>query len=521
MTYGHAADGTTGGTTGAPSAVSAEREYLAIMLEYAARSGPQEFLKIVEGLDPDDMLRPAHRETFDAVTRLWNDDPSIVEPVAVWHELARRAREIGAAEAFGVSVLDLTNLAGSSATISRAGHFAGLIRDAARRRRGREVTDAISRELAGPARPELLDELHGKLAAVLADGPRTGRLSAVAASGMGMRAAKWLYRQRIPAGAITLLAGREGIGKSTISYDFVDRVTRGELDGRYLGIPRGVAVVASEDAWAEVIIPRLVAARADLDRVFRIDARSESGGTDSIIVPVDLPELGRLCKAHDIALLVLDPVMSVLDSSIDTHKDREVRRALDPLSEFAARSGVAVLGLIHVNKSGTSDPLNSIMGSRAFAAVARSVLYCIADPEAEDGQERYLLGHPKSNLGPKQPSIGYHLIEAKIELDPADVEPGDDAVILTSRVVWDGEDERTVGEIMEGPRVAVPPGDLAVRILAFVRGRADVVRMEELAGEFDDVSADTLRQNLARMVRRGDLVRPSRGCYAANPDAGL
>lgn len=505
-------------------AVIAEQAYLAIMLEYASRTDPKEFLRVIEGVDVDDILRPAHREVFEAVIKLWNDGDgmSVVDPDAVWQELARRAREAvpPATVAFGIEgPHQLVRLLGISPTISRADHYAQLIRGHAQHRRERDLVDGMAREIAGARRPDVLAELNTRLAATLAAEPRQWRLSAVAASTMTMRAAKWLYRLRIPAGGISLLAGREGIGKSTISYDVVAKVTRGELDGRYLGIPRGVAVVATEDAWAEVIVPRLVAARADLTRVFRIDVK-DSGGGDVINVPADLAELGRVCVQHDIALLVLDPVMSVIDGSIDTHKDREVRKALDPLSKFAVTHTVAVLGLIHANKNTGADPLNSIMGSKAFTAVARSILYCLADPTPEDGQESYLFCHPKSNLGPKQKSERYHLIEVKIDLDPATVEPGDDAVVVTSRVVWDGDDERSAQDVMDAGRLPRPTGDLAGQILAFIRGRAGVVQLEEIAAEFDDVPDQTLRQNLSRMVKRGELVRPSRGVYGATPRKG-
>src|SRR5262249_54281765 len=154
------------------------------------------------------------------------------------------------------------------------------------------------------------------------------------------------------------------------------RLTRGALPGKYQGIPTDVAVVATEDAWEEVIVPRLVVAGTDLDRVHRVEARDEDGRRDIISVPADLEALVDLTTQLGIVLLLLDPLMSVIHASLDTHKDREVRRALDPLARFSSETGVTVLGLIHVNKSNGTDPLNLVMGSRAFSAVARSVLYC-------------------------------------------------------------------------------------------------------------------------------------------------
>lgn len=332
-----------------------------------------------------------------------------------------------------------------------------------------------------------------------------------AANGMKMRAPKWLYDRRIPTDAISLLAGREGIGKSTIAFDIAARVTRGELPGRYRGTPRSVGVIASEDSWESVILPRLIAAKADLTRVFRIEACTETNAIETVSAPADLVDLARVVSEHDIALLILDPVMSVIHGSLDTHKDREVRQALDPLSRFCSAHDVAVLGLIHVNKSGTADPLNSIMASRAFTAVARSVLYCIVDPECEK-EDRYLFGHPKSNLGPKQPTIAYRIIQVTLELE--DVEDPRDAVVVTSRVAWDGEDQRSIREAMEGAPKERATGELSHRLLDWLRQRATGVSAGEIASAFPDVKRNTLDQNLARMVKRGELARPAHGLYA-------
>jgi hypothetical protein len=330
---------------------------------------------------------------------------------------------------------------------------------------------------------------------------------------MRIRAPKWLWDRRIPAGAITLFAGREGIGKSTGAASIVARVTRGTLPGRFEGTPRGVIIVATEDAWSEVILPRLVAAGADLDLVFRIDAE-DKGAVETVSVPQDLAELAERCAEYGVALILCDPIMSVINERLDSHKDREVRQALEPLARFAARNTVSVTGLIHVNKSTTTDPLNSIMGSRAFAAVARSVLYAIVDPDAES-EDRFLLGHVKSNLGPKQPSIGYQIDEVKLEIpDPA---PGDDRFVITSRVKWGDVDERSIRDILETPRSESRVGELSNDVVEFIAEKtaagASSVTSQEIAAAFPDVKQATLDSTLYRLTNRKLIDRIMRGHY--------
>ena len=169
------------------------------------------------------------------------------------------------------------------------------------------------------------------------------------------------------------------------------------MKGRFLGQPRSVLVAATEDSWEHTIVPRLMAAGADLDRVFRIDVVTEDGVDGLLTLPSDIADLHEAVRQSDAALVLLDPLMSRLSAHLDSHKDAEVRVALEPLTAFAKRAHVAVLGIIHVNKSSSADALNMIMGSRAFGAVARAVLMAVKNPE----DDTCLFGLAKNNLASK------------------------------------------------------------------------------------------------------------------------
>jgi hypothetical protein len=254
--------------------------------------------------------------------------------------------------------------------------------------------------------------------------------------GIAPARARWLWNLRVPLGAITLLGGREGEGKSTIAIDLIAQASRGELEGEYLGKPRNSIIVATEDSLRHTIIPRLLAADANMKRVF--DLKMEDEG-EQISLDVDIPELIAECaRRRDIALIVFDPLLSRL-GKLDTHKDSEVRQALEPLKVAAEEIGAAVLGLIHPNKSGSTDPLQTIMGSRAFTAVSRAVLYVVVDPE---DQNQHLLGLAKSNLGPLNvPTKTY-------TFDPI-VVGEDDGPIIATRIAWGKDVETRIGDALE------------------------------------------------------------------------
>jgi AAA domain len=260
---------------------------------------------------------------------------------------------------------------------------------------------------------------------------------------------EWLWDRLMPVGALTLLAGREGLGKSHVAFEVAAKATLGTLPGKYEGQPRPVLVVATEDSWAHTNVPRLMAAGADLFkvgqvRVERADTRSET----PLDLVLDLDRLEATIVESGAVCMILDPLLSRLSATLDTHKDAEVRQALEPLVAMADRTGCSILGLIHVNKGATADPLNSVMGSRAFTAVPRSVLFVAAHPDVEGCQ---VFGQVKSNLGPKKEGVETFSIEG-MEVK------ADGGLITTSRLVWGDHDPRSVGTIVaEAQRAARGP----------------------------------------------------------------
>src|SRR5664280_2838144 len=116
------------------------------------------------------------------------------------------------------------------------------------------------------------------------------------ASTIQMKSVHWLWKSRIPLGELTLLAGREGIGKSTIAFQIAAWLTRGELDGWFYGSPKNVIIAATEDSWEHTIVPRLTGAGADLDKVFRVDVIVDESRHGTLTLPRDVDELRKLAR---------------------------------------------------------------------------------------------------------------------------------------------------------------------------------------------------------------------------------
>ena len=268
------------------------------------------------------------------------------------------------------------------------------------------------------------------------------RVVLTAASAIRTRRVKWLWDIRIPLGTFALLAGREGLGKSTFAYWLVARITRGDLPGEHHGRPRAVLVCATEDSWEHTIVPRLIAAGADLERVFRVEVIAADHIHVGLSLPRDLDEVEQAVTQTGAALLLLDPLMSRISARLDANKDGEVRRALEPLATLADRTSATILGIIHLNKTGSTDILDRVMSSKAFVAVARAVCAVVPDPDDADGTRR-LFGVPKNNLGRTDlASVRFTIGTAHVDTDDGETSP-------VGRIVLDGESATTIAEAME------------------------------------------------------------------------
>lgn len=242
----------------------------------------------------------------------------------------------------------------------------------------------------------------------------------------------------VPLGQLVLLAGAENLGKSTLAADMASNLSRGTMRGKFKGHPKAVFIATTEDSWEQTIAPRLLAANADMNKVYRIEAADYG----PVSLPRDIPDFERKVKEKDAAMLILDPLNSTLDSKLDTHKDADVRRALEPLVKVSQRAGCTIIGLIHKNKSSTTDPNTSIMGSRAYVAVARAVLYVAQDPDNPDIR---ILGVPKNNLGKTNPqSLTFTIVEKAVGWDKEI-----DEAITASKLEWTGKSDLKIQDVME------------------------------------------------------------------------
>lgn len=239
---------------------------------------------------------------------------------------------------------------------------------------------------------------------------------------------RWLVPGLIPFGAISVLAGRPGQGKSTLGLAIAARLSH----------DAGVLLVGEEDGLADTVVPRLLAARANTGNVHAVDVVTDRGFEDAPILPSDVPLLERKVKEAGASMVIIDPLAAHLDPEMNSMSDHSLRQATRPLARMAHDTGCAVLIIAHLRKSRDGGPMDWVGGSGGLVGAARSVmLFGRRRVEREDvwadDDERFLVP-VKLNGGRLAKTVRCRVEQVPVEQA--------DRVVWTSRILYEADDPR-------------------------------------------------------------------------------
>lgn len=259
---------------------------------------------------------------------------------------------------------------------------------------------------------------HGDRLAVNAspEAPLTVDASAIDAAPM-----TWLWPNVIPAGALTLLGGAAGMGKSQVAIGIAAAVSSGHPWPTGEQSERGSALVLeAEDDLSRTVKPRLIAAGGDPRRV-------------GLAKSIDLRDGPAAFEAEhqrrgDLRLIVLSPIRKFIGDG-EHYGNTGVRNILSPILDWAEEKQVAILGICHPPKNQQNK--EAFAGSAAFLEVARAAYSVLTDDESKERivkRRPRILVTAKGNLGPDNLRLNYRI-------DGMKTAEG----IETSRVVWLGD----------------------------------------------------------------------------------
>jgi DNA polymerase I-like protein with 3'-5' exonuclease and polymerase domains len=244
-------------------------------------------------------------------------------------------------------------------------------------------------------------------------------LDAVCAADEEIEDYDWIWPGRFALKKIGLITGLPDEGKGVLLSDIIARVTCGSAwpcgEGES---PKGnVILLTAEDDINDTIIPRLMAAGADLKRVHIIKMIRTAGKERMFSLVTDLPLLRQKALAiGDIKMIVIDPIAAYLGiGKIDSFRATDVRAMIGPLKEFAEELRLFILGIMHFNKKiDVTNLLLRVSDSLAYTAAARHVYGIVNDED----NKRKLFVKGKNNLAPREQktlAFGFDVREVGID----------------------------------------------------------------------------------------------------------
>lgn len=210
-----------------------------------------------------------------------------------------------------------------------------------------------------------------------------------------VKSVDWLpgWKPQFPLGKVVLLEGDPGIGKTTIMCSISAELTK-----------QGYTVVfqSAEDSLEDTIVPRMLAAGADLSKLCCIrEPINTLTFTDE--------RIEKLFQKVRPTLATFDPIQAFLGDGIDMHRANQIRPIMQRLLILADKYNCSIVLCMHLNKSGGGKALYRGLGSIDIAAASRSVLLAGVDP---NNSTIGALIHVKSSLAPKAKPKGFAMDEA-------------------------------------------------------------------------------------------------------------
>jgi hypothetical protein len=235
---------------------------------------------------------------------------------------------------------------------------------------------------------------------------------------------RWLWKPYLPAGAVALLDGDPGVGKTFVAVDLAARLTRGGEWPCGQPVPKGVdgtplgAAFAANSSDVHELRLRAQAAGADAARLLLATCPRTIKASNRVF-PRDPFLLAKRFRDKRLGLIAFDPLPLLLPPRVLGSHAPSAWEALDPFVSAAAQSGTVPLLVRHRTKTGRQPALVRGLGGVSLAAAARAALLVARHPDDPDLR---LLIPTKSNFDAPAPTLGFRIVNGVVEWEgPVDI----------------------------------------------------------------------------------------------------
>jgi len=241
-------------------------------------------------------------------------------------------------------------------------------------------------------------------------GQQGNGLPDVASAALEHRSVEWLWPNYVQYGALTLVVGPTGVGKTTLLAAVAAHVAGGpRIGGGKPVAPQNVLWLTIENDVVLEVREKLKAAKCDTARVFHPGYNADGRVAHRLSLPGELHQLRRHIVQRSAALVCIEPMDSFLSDGFDVNSTADVRGLLDTLHQLAQEEHVAIVFTRHFNKCRIGGVLDWVSGSSAWSQCPRTVLTL---QEHDAGGGVAVLTNSKPGLVKRPPSWTYRLDDA-------------------------------------------------------------------------------------------------------------
>jgi putative DNA primase/helicase len=268
--------------------------------------------------------------------------------------------------------------------------------------------------------------------------PQSKRIEVIMGSNITPEPISFAWPGWLAYSKLHIIAGRPGSMKTTMAMDWAATFTRGGQWPDGSRAEQGQALIWSgEDAIDDTLLPRFLSAGGNRNEIGFISGVEEGGKKRPFDPARDMDGLAAICaRLGRVKFVGIDPIVAT--SKLDSHRNAETRRDLQPLVDLGEQTKAVILGIHHLTKrSENDDPLDRVSGSLAYGAAPRMVLLSAIDPA--QAEPHGVVMRVKSNIGLPRGGFAF-----KAEMRPLDGYEH----ISAQRILWGDYLDETARDIL-------------------------------------------------------------------------
>jgi AAA domain len=322
------------------------------------------------------------------------------------------------------------------------------------------------------------------------------------------RSIDWLWPNRLPQSAITLLDGDHGTGKSLLALTLAAHTSSGTPmpDG---STPKkaGVVIVTPNVDATSSQLQSLSSLGADLTRIEILsyiqdpENSSHPSGYRSFSLPEDLPRLFESVERVDAGLIILDPFIDLL-SHEKRWTDQRLGSLLADLNQHLIERNIACLIVRNCPAKGGHARPSVLERSERFLCIATSRMLLAPDPI---NPNYLLLSHVKSAPNTLLTytlilRIQRHIYDSRI-----------------TAITCHGSHTLSAQDFLTHRPDALHRRLLTSRLLELITAATDPIPVATLYENSPHSSPSQIQRALRDLINMGQIERPARGFYAPAP----